>query len=164
LGSGSCLSLCQSPLMGNLFLGWVNVVRRGGRGWRWPPVLVQSRIDPSWHSTAWWRTPSKASRRCRSRARSHHRRRRRRRRRTCAQCVGNRLYALSGHHPTNATNDQQNNVVEHFQIALVYRSHALDRLSYKSNTIEHEEYDTCQDYCDDKDDCRPNSDFDGFRG
>ena len=55
-------------------------------------------------------------------------------------------------------------IVEHLQIALVYRSHALDRLSYKSNTVEHEEYDACQDDCDDKDDCRPNSDFDGFRG
>jgi hypothetical protein len=69
------------------------------------------------------------------------------------------LDTFARHHSTNATNNQQNNVVEHLGKRLIHWSHALDGLNYESQAIQHEDNDSCKDDSHDKDDCRPNTDF-----
>ena len=78
------------------------------------------------------------------------------------QFVTDRLDTFSGHHTTDTSHDQQNNVVQHFRIGLVDRSHAFDRLGNKSNRVKHEPHNSGEDHSDNDDNDSPNSDLDLF--
>ena len=78
------------------------------------------------------------------------------------QFVTHSLNTFSGHHSTDTTYDQQNNVVQHLRIGLVDRSHALDRLGNESHRVKHKPHNACEDYGDNDDNDSPNSDLDFF--
>ena len=72
------------------------------------------------------------------------------------------LDTFTGHHATNPTHNQQNNVVQHLGIGLVNRRHALDRLGHKSHRVKHKSNNPCEDHSDNDDNDSPNSDLDFF--
>ncbi len=78
------------------------------------------------------------------------------------QFVTYRLDTFSGHHATDSSYDQQNNVVQHLGIGLVDRSHALDRLGNERHRVKHEPHNACEDHSDNDDNDSPNSDLDFF--
>ena len=78
------------------------------------------------------------------------------------QFVTDRLDAFSGHHATDTTHNEKNNVVQHLCVGLVDRSHALDRLGNERHRVKHKPHNACEDHSDNDDNDSPNSDLDFF--
>ena len=78
--------------------------------------------------------------------------------------VSNGLHTFATHHATNATDNQQHNVVQHLGKCLVHWSHRLQRLCNECQAIQHEGYDASQDKRDYDNDKTPSPDFKFFSG
>ena len=78
--------------------------------------------------------------------------------------VSNGLHTFATHHATNATDNQQHNVVEHLGKGLVHWRHRLQWLSHEGQAVKHERYDSRQDERHDNDDKTPSPDFKFFSG
>jgi hypothetical protein len=74
------------------------------------------------------------------------------------------LYTFAAHNATNATYNEQNDVIQHLGKGLVHRSHRLQWLYNKCQAVQHESNDASQNQRDNDNDKTPDTGFKFFSG